>query len=65
MDFAITKKILNDKHTYLVYGKSDPFINEDRITEMKSLTNQLSIAPEIKVFDGKHDIDAQTLLTFV
>lgn len=65
MDFAITKKILNDKHTYLVYGKSDPFINEDRIDEMKSLTNQLDIAPETKVFDGKHDIDAQTLLTFV
>jgi predicted esterase len=65
MNFDVTKEILKDKETYLVYGNADPFINDDRITEMKTFANQLSISPEIKVFEGKHDIDTNTLLTFI
>ncbi len=65
IDFNTTKGILKDKETFLVYGKKDPFINDARISEMKMLINQLGISPETKVFEGKHDIDAQTLLTFL
>ncbi|MEO7988579.1 MAG: alpha/beta hydrolase [Chryseolinea sp.] len=65
IDFNTTKGILKDKETYLVYGKSDPFINDARIAEMETLITQLGISPETKVFEGKHDIDAQTLLTFL
>jgi predicted esterase len=65
IDFKTTKGILKGKDTYMVYGKSDPFINDDRISEMKMLISQLGISPETKVFEGKHDIDSQTLLTFV
>ncbi len=65
MNFVMTKEILKGKQTYLVYGNADPFINETRIAEMRTFTNQLSISPEIKVFDGKHDIDSKILMTFV
>ncbi len=65
IDFNTTKGILKDKETYLVYGKNDPFINDIRIKEMKTLISQLDISPETKVFEGKHDIDSQMLLTFV
>lgn len=64
IDFNTTKGILKDKETYMVYGKNDPFINADRISEMKMLVSQLGISPETKVFEGKHDIDSQMLLTF-
>jgi predicted esterase len=65
IDFKTTKEILKDKKTYMVYGKNDPFINDERISEMKTLVSQLGISPETKVFEGKHDIDSQMLLTFV
>ncbi len=65
VNFDITKKILKNKETYVVYGNTDPFINEDQIEKMKILTDQLGILPETKVFDGNHDIDSTTLLTFV
>jgi len=65
IDFNTTKGILKDKETYMVYGKNDPFITDDRLQEMKTLIQQLSISPEIKVFDGNHDMDSQLLLTFV
>lgn len=65
IDFNTTKGILKDKKTFMVYGKNDPFITDERIAEMKTLTQQLSISPETKTFEGKHDIDAQMLLTFV
>jgi predicted esterase len=65
MDFDATKKILIDKEVYLVYGNTDPLIHADQIEKMKTLADQLGILPETKVFDGKHDIDSTTLLTFV
>ena len=65
MNLNFTREVLKDKETYLVYGNADPFINDERIAEVKTLTNQLNISHEIKVFEGKHDIDSQTLLTFL
>src|SRR6187551_115623 len=35
IDFNTTKGILRGKKTYMVYGKNDPFINDERISEMK------------------------------
>jgi len=65
IDFNTTQGILKDKETYMVYGKNDPFINDAPISEMKMLISQLGISPVTKVFEGKHDIDSQMLLTFV
>ncbi|SKC44963.1 alpha/beta hydrolase [Ohtaekwangia koreensis] len=55
---------LKGKDTFLVYGKSDPFINDSRFAEMKSVSSTLGIEPTLVEFEGKHDIDSKTLLKF-
>lgn len=55
---------LKGKETFLVYGKSDPFINDSRFAEMKSISSTLGIEPALVEFEGKHDIDSKTLLKF-
>ena len=65
MNFNESASILKDKETYLVYGKSDPFLNDTRFTEMKSVSSTLGIEPTLIEFEGKHDIDASTLLKFI
>ena len=65
MNFKESSSILKDKETYLVYGKSDPFINDTRFAEMKSVSSTLGIEPTLIEFEGKHDIDTSTLLKFI
>jgi predicted esterase len=55
---------LKGKETFLVYGKSDPFINDSRFAEMKSISSTLGIEPALVEFEGRHDIDSKTLLKF-
>lgn len=65
MDFMAGKKILQEKKTFFVYGKNDPLINENGFAEMNMITAKLGIAPQTISFDGKHEIEEQTLLKFV
>ncbi len=65
MDFQSTKQILSGKETVFVYGKQDPFVNDSRFAEMTLITGKLGITPATVSFDGKHEIDEQTLLRFV
>jgi predicted esterase len=65
MNFEAAHGILKDKETYLVYGKQDPFLADSRFAEMDLLSAKLGITPQRILFDGKHDIDEQTLLSFV
>jgi predicted esterase len=65
MDFEMSREILKDKETYLVYGTADPFLGDSRFAEMEMLSKKLGITPQRIVFDGKHDIDEKTLLSFV
>lgn len=64
MNLDVGKKVLKDKETYLVYGKSDPFINDGRFGEMQMLASKLGITPHRIEFDGAHEIDEKTLLKF-
>lgn len=65
MDFESGKEILQYKETFFVYGKSDPYINDNRIEEMNMISAKLGITPQIISFKGKHEIDEETLLKFV
>ncbi|HEY3402902.1 MAG TPA: alpha/beta hydrolase [Ohtaekwangia sp.] len=65
MNFESGKKILKDKRTILVYGKSDPFLTDNRFTEMKELSQQLEIIPDQIEFDGGHEIHEPTLLSLI
>ena len=65
MDFEKGHELLNEKETYLVYGKSDPFLTDDKFAEMRNLSERLQIKPIEITFDGQHDIDEKTLLSFI
>jgi len=65
MNFEMGKEVLKDKETYFVYGKSDPFISDNRFAEMQLLASKLDITPHRIEFEGAHEIDEPTLSTFV
>jgi predicted esterase len=57
-------ELFQSKETHLVYGNSDPFLNDSRFAEMNIIVDKLKIKPTVTTFDGGHDIDAVTLKTF-
>lgn len=61
MDFKFASSKFKNKKISYVYGSEDPFLNEDRIDEMRSLSDKLKIRPEVFKFRGAHDIDPPTL----
>ena len=61
MDFELGKDKVRGKEVIQVYGKQDPFINADRLEEMKKLCDQLEITPQLIEYDGKHEIDESVL----
>jgi predicted esterase len=61
IDFELGKDKVRGKEVIQIYGKQDPFINADRLNEMKKLCNQLEITPQIIEYDGKHEIDESVL----
>ncbi|HEY9044689.1 MAG TPA: alpha/beta hydrolase [Ohtaekwangia sp.] len=65
MNIDESKRVLHNKETYIVYGKSDPFLNDSRFAEMNTIASSLAITPQVITFDGKHDIDSSTLLKFI
>jgi predicted esterase len=65
MDFTSGRDILKEKEVWFVYGKSDPYLTDERFLEMKSITEKLAIEPHQLEFNGEHDIDAKTLQNFI
>ncbi|HET9052877.1 MAG TPA: alpha/beta hydrolase [Cyclobacteriaceae bacterium] len=65
MDFEKGKRLLKQKEVAVVYGKNDPFLNESRFAELKTLTEKLEITPRPIVFDGAHEIHEPTLLALI
>lgn len=65
MDFEKGRQLLKEKDVTLIYGKHDPFLNESRFVEMRTLSEKLEITPHQVVFDGAHEIHEATLLTLI
>lgn len=65
MDFQTGKEILAGKDVLLVYGKQDPFLNDERFAEMKMLSEKLQIEPHVIEFDGGHQLDEQILVGLI
>jgi predicted esterase len=65
IDFTTGREILKEKDILMVYGKSDPFINDSRFAELDDLSEKLGIKPRKMEFDGKHAIDQSTLLSLL
>jgi predicted esterase len=65
MDFKTGKEVLQDKKIVLAYGNKDPFLNDDRFTEMKMLSEKLKITAEVITFEGAHEINQDALMRLV
>ena len=65
MDFTAGHKILALKKTYLVVGKGDPYLNEERMKEFDLLAAQLGIVPKKILFEGKHEIDEKVIARLI
>lgn len=63
MNFQKGQAILSSKKVHLVYGENDPFLNDDRLVLMKSLTERLHVNATVHTFEGMHELDETTLLT--
>ncbi|UII23089.1 alpha/beta hydrolase [Fulvivirga ligni] len=61
MDFEKASEVLQQKEIHYVYGLSDQFISEERLEEMRAISQKLGISPKVLTFDGEHDIDQETL----
>ncbi|UII29328.1 serine hydrolase family protein [Fulvivirga maritima] len=61
MDFEKASMIIQNKEIHYVYGTEDPFITEERLTEMQTLSSRLEVSPKVTTFTGVHDIDPATL----
>ena len=61
MDFDSGKEILTGKDILLVYGKQDPYLNDDRFAEMKLFSEKLQIKPRVIEFDGAHQMNESVL----
>ena len=64
-NFETGKEILQKKKVILAYGTKDPFLNDDRFAEMKTLSQKLNITPETITFDGSHEINQPALLKLI
>lgn len=64
MDFKKGHEILSNKDVVEVYGNKDPFLTDERLTEMTQLNKCLGINPRLVPFDGGHEINSDTLLQF-
>jgi len=65
MNFESGKEILQNKKVVLAYGKKDPFLSDDRFTEMQALSSTLNITAETITFNGGHEIDQETLIKLI
>lgn len=62
MNFDKAHEILKDKKVIEVFGKSDPYLTNERLKEVTDLNARLNIHPEIIEFDGGHEINEPALI---
>jgi predicted esterase len=62
MNFEKAHEILKDKKVMEVFGKSDPYLTDERMKELTSLNTRLNIDPEMIEFDGGHELNEHVLL---
>lgn len=65
MNFEMGKQVLQEKEITMVYGNKDPFLTDERFTEMEEIKEKLSANIHTITFDGEHDIDKATLLKLI
>ena len=65
LDIINAQSALASTKVFNIYGATDPYLNKEKLSEQKSIVQQLQIPIENIRFDGGHDIDAHTLSLFL
>lgn len=61
MDMETGNNVFQGKDLVLVYGSQDPFLEDQRLEEMKKVSAGLNTKINTLTFEGGHDIDADTV----
>ncbi len=63
LDINADPDIFKNIEVLQVYGRNDEYLNNDVIVEQKTISRKLNVDPKTIIYDGGHDIDADTLLS--
>jgi len=64
LPFELSEQRLKNTEVTFVYGKNDPYLSEQKMNEQRDIASKLGVEAQELVFDGAHEIDNATLLTF-
>ncbi len=62
MNVEKAHEILKDKKIIEVFGKTDPYLTDERLKEVTSLNTRLNITPILFQFEGGHEIKEDVLI---
>jgi predicted esterase len=65
MNFEKAHEKLKDKKIIEVFGKTDPYLTDERLKEVTSLNARLNINPTLIEFDGGHEINQEVLIGLI
>ena len=65
MNFESAKGILKGKEIVFVYGKGDPFLNDEHYHSMETISSKLEVNPKVIAFEGGHEIAQDVLKELV
>lgn len=65
MNFETAHEKLKDKKIIEVFGKTDPYLTDERLKEVTSLHERLNINPKLIEFDGGHEINQDVLVKLI
>lgn len=65
MNFEKAHEKLKDKKIIEVFGKTDPYLTDERLKEVTSLNARLNINPTRIEFDGGHEINQEVLIGLI
>jgi len=61
IDFKKSKKLLNSIPILIVAGKRDPWVNNEVLNNQIQVLKNSGINPQLKIFNGGHEINPQLL----
>ena len=65
MDFEKAHEKLKNKKIIEIFGKTDPYLTDERLKEVTSLNARLNINPTRIEFDGGHEINQEVLIGLI
>ncbi len=65
MNFEKAHEILKDKKIIEVFGKTDPYLTDERLKEVTTLNKRVNIQPTLIEFDGGHELNEDVLNKFI